>query len=217
MPTPRHGESVPLVTSPPPTHRVALARDAGAVDRERDELLRRAGRAHGAHGLGADEAGVLLAAPAEPGLDRAALDAQVVAVEVKAGLQAQRVARGEPGGRRRRGARARPTAPGRRRARAAARRRPRRCSRCRTRAPRRAASRRPRARPSCARAAARRRSPARSRARAGPARRASRSRRCGRPPRASQAAGVRAKPLQVALVVGGVGDRQVALARPGGR
>src|SRR5205814_8132660 len=39
----------------------------------------------------ADEAGVLLAAPAEAGLDRAALLHQVVAVEVEADLEAQRV------------------------------------------------------------------------------------------------------------------------------
>ena len=45
------------------------------------------------NGVGADEARVLLAAPAEPGLDRAALLHQVVAVEVKADLQAQRVVR----------------------------------------------------------------------------------------------------------------------------
>ena len=59
-------------------------------------------RARRAHRVGADEAGVLLAAPAQPGLDRAAILGQVVAVEVEAGLHAQRVARAEPG---RRGAR----------------------------------------------------------------------------------------------------------------
>ena len=48
--------------------------------------------------LGADEARRLLAAPAEAGLDRAAVLGQVVAVEVEARLEAQRVARAEPDG-----------------------------------------------------------------------------------------------------------------------
>ena len=39
MPTLRHGESVPLVTIAAAEHRVALAGDARALDRERDELL----------------------------------------------------------------------------------------------------------------------------------------------------------------------------------
>ena len=95
---------------------------------------RRAGLAHGAHGVGADEAGVLLAAPAEAGLDRAALLHQVVAVEVEAHLQAQRVARAQPG---RLGAAGHDRVPDRRGVlarRRSARRRPRPCSRCRTRA-----------------------------------------------------------------------------------
>src|SRR5580704_7736964 len=54
--------------------------------------------ANGADGVGADEPRVLLAAPAEARLDRRTLDAEVVAVEVKAHLQAQRVTRAEPRG-----------------------------------------------------------------------------------------------------------------------
>ncbi len=80
---------------------VALAGDPWAVDLEGDELLGRPALADGAHGVRADEAGVLLAAPAEAGFDRAALDAEVVAVEMEADLQAQRVAGAEA---RRRGA-----------------------------------------------------------------------------------------------------------------
>src|SRR6185312_7566966 len=75
---------------------VALARDARAVEREGDELLARARLADGAHGVRADEARVLLARPAQPGLDRSALLHQVVAVEVVTDLQAQRVAGGQP-------------------------------------------------------------------------------------------------------------------------
>ena len=43
MPTPRQGESVPLVTIAAADDGVALAGDPGAVDRERDEPLGRAG------------------------------------------------------------------------------------------------------------------------------------------------------------------------------
>src|SRR4051794_21945319 len=67
----------------PPRDGVALTRDAGAVDLERDELLRGPGLPNRAHRLGADEARVLLAAPAEARLDRPALDCQLVAVEVE--------------------------------------------------------------------------------------------------------------------------------------
>ncbi len=48
--------------------------------------------------LGADEAGRLRAAPAEAGLDRVALGRQVVAVQVEADLEPQRVAGAEPAG-----------------------------------------------------------------------------------------------------------------------
>ena len=67
------GDSVPQVTSPPPWIGVALAGDAGAGEHERDELLRRAVLAGDPDRVGADEARVLLAAPAEAGLDRAAV------------------------------------------------------------------------------------------------------------------------------------------------
>src|SRR6185295_19074874 len=55
------------------------------------------GLAHGPDGVGADEAGVLLAAPPEAGLDRPAVLGQVVAVQRQAGLEAQGVARAEAG------------------------------------------------------------------------------------------------------------------------
>src|SRR3954467_10316459 len=97
MPIPRHGDMVPDVTSPPPTTGLPWRRDPGTSHGERDELLVRSGLADRADGLGADEPRVLLAAPAEAGLDRPALLHQVVAVEVEADLQAQRVARAEPG------------------------------------------------------------------------------------------------------------------------
>src|SRR5437764_13522631 len=45
-------------------HRVAGTRDAATVDRERHELLGRAGSAHRAYGVRADEVRVLAAAPA---------------------------------------------------------------------------------------------------------------------------------------------------------
>src|SRR5256885_10473400 len=81
-------------------HRVALARDARSVDHERHQALSRAGLAHRAHGVGADEARGLLAGPAEPGLDRPALLHEVVAVQVEADLEAERVARRQSGRRR---------------------------------------------------------------------------------------------------------------------
>ena len=78
-------------------HRVAPARDALALDREGHELLRGPFGTRGRDRLRPDEARLLLAAPAEAGLDRVAVLGQVVAVEVKAGLEAQRVARGQAG------------------------------------------------------------------------------------------------------------------------
>src|SRR4051794_33915143 len=76
-------------------HRVALARDAGPRQDERDELLRGAAGALLRNGLGADEPRVLLAAPAEPRLDGAARLHEVVAVEVEADLEPQGVAGAE--------------------------------------------------------------------------------------------------------------------------
>ena len=52
-------------------------------------------RAHPRDGVAPDEARLLLAAPAQAGLDRAALLHEVVAVEVEADLEAQRVAGAE--------------------------------------------------------------------------------------------------------------------------
>src|SRR5439155_7456999 len=76
---------------------IALTRDA-LLDREGDELLARSRLADGAHGVGPDEARVLLARPPEPGFDRPARLHQVVAVEVVADLEAQGVAGAEPRG-----------------------------------------------------------------------------------------------------------------------
>src|SRR6185437_8538331 len=76
---------------------IALAWDAGSGDDEGRKLLGRLVLADGSYRFGADEARVLLATPSEPGLDRAARLHQVVAVEVEADLQAQRVARAQPG------------------------------------------------------------------------------------------------------------------------
>src|SRR5204863_8322697 len=77
---------------------VARPRDAALLQHEGDQPLGGTGLAHGAHRLGADEVRLLLAAPAQPRLDRPALRREVVAVEVIAHLQAQRVARGETRG-----------------------------------------------------------------------------------------------------------------------
>ena len=79
-------------------HRVAFARDAGALDLERRQLLGSALAARAGDRLGTDEPGCLGAAPAEPGLDRVALGRQVVAVQVEADLEPQRVAGAEPAG-----------------------------------------------------------------------------------------------------------------------
>src|SRR4051794_34409127 len=54
-------------------HRVALARNPGALDLERGELLDRAFATGGGDRGGPDEAGGLGAAPAEAGFDRVAL------------------------------------------------------------------------------------------------------------------------------------------------
>src|ERR1700729_1211554 len=78
-------------------HRVPLAGDALSLDRERDELLVGALSAGRRDRLGADEPGGLPAAPAKARLDRTPILAEVVAVKVKADLEAQRVARAETG------------------------------------------------------------------------------------------------------------------------
>src|SRR5687768_18506102 len=78
--------------------RVSLARDAALGDDERDQPLFGPGVAGSGDRLGPDEARVLLAAPAEAGLDRVSIGVHVVAVEVKADLEAKRVARSEAGG-----------------------------------------------------------------------------------------------------------------------
>ena len=158
--------------------RVARTRNARTVDRERNELLRRTFGAACSDRLGADEAGLLLTAPAQTGLDRPAVLAEVVAVQVKADLEAQRVARTEAGGHRPGVNQRVPDARGVGRVAAAARPRPRRCSRCRRRA---SPRRRPGPRSSASSAAARvgeARRPAGGHADPGP--QASRSRRGGR-------------------------------------
>ena len=135
---------------------------------------------------------------------------EVVAVEVEADLEPQRVAGAEAGrhGAARRAAR--PRAPAPPRARSGARPRPRPCSRSRRRAL--GAGDRAASRCACAAAARRRASSADDRARlAGPARRASRSRRSRSRHLGVEVGGVLGEPGEVALVVGGVGDRQVAV------
>src|SRR5215212_11567300 len=72
-----------------PCDRIALPSDAAVADDEGHEPLRRPRGPHGRDGRGPDEPRRLLAAPPEAGLDRPAVLAQVVAVEVVAGLQAQ--------------------------------------------------------------------------------------------------------------------------------
>ena len=99
MPTPRQGDSVPLVTSPPPTTGLPWRGIPGPVIANGTSFSAGPASRTARHGLGADKARVLLAAPAQAGLDRPALLHQVVAVEVEADLEAQRVARAEPGGR----------------------------------------------------------------------------------------------------------------------
>src|SRR5687767_2257868 len=73
--------------------RVARPRDPGVGERERHELL---GWIEVAERVGAYEAGLQLAAPAETGLDRRAVLGQVVAVQVEADLEAERVPRAQP-------------------------------------------------------------------------------------------------------------------------
>ena len=151
----------------------------------------------------------LLAAPAEPGLDRVALRGQVLAVEVEADLEPQGVAGAEPARRRPRRRAAPPRSPGRPRGRSAARPRPRRCSRCRRPAP---GGRRPaRPRPASARGSSTPESlgddAARLRALHGEHRVA-----VGDVADAtSNRAGARPSHSRSVLVVGGVGDRQVAI------
>ena len=219
IPCSSEGEWVPLVTTPAsapsgPITRVALARDPPPGQDERRELLCRALGAGGGDRLRADEPRLLLAAPAEPGLDRVAVLGQVVAVEVEADLEAQRVAGAEPG---RHGAApraARSRALRRVRAGRGSRPRPRRCSPCR---------RRGTPPPAtaivavCIRAGS---SPS-----AMPGDDPARVRALHRQHRpvgeavgdlAVELAGVIAEPGEVALVVGGVGDGQVALDRRAG-
>ena len=97
MPRSRHGENVPLVTSPPPSDRVALTGDPGPSIANGTSFSAGPGGPRGGDRLRADEPRVLPAAPAEAGLDRPAILAQVVAVEVEAGLEPQRVAGAESG------------------------------------------------------------------------------------------------------------------------
>ena len=93
---------MPLLTTPTCSlagqDRVAVAGDAGALDQERGQLLGRALGAGLGDGLGAEEAGRLHAAPAEAGLDRVALGAELVAVQREADLEPQGVAGAEPAG-----------------------------------------------------------------------------------------------------------------------
>ena len=204
------------MTSPPPITGLPGRAIPGPSIANGTSFSRGPGGARPRDRLGADEAGLLLAAPPEPRLDRVAILAQVVAVQVKADLEPQRVARARArrGSRRRRAAR--PTPPARRPDRAAARRRPRPCSRCRTRAsPRRATDRsqqciRVRQRPVGEAAA-------RARARRGPWT-ASIANRVGDVDHVDvELRGVRLHPLEVLLVVGGVGDGQeLALGQPVG-
>ena len=75
-----------------------MARDAGALDRERRQKLGGPLGAGAGDGLGADEPRPFDAAPAETGFDRVALGGQVVAVQVEADLEPQRVAGPSPQG-----------------------------------------------------------------------------------------------------------------------
>ena len=98
MPCSRLGESVPEVTSPPPSTGLPWRAMPGPVRTNGTSFsCGPASRVVGDR-LGADEAGGLLHAPAEAGLDRAARLHQVVAVEVKADLEPQRVARAQARG-----------------------------------------------------------------------------------------------------------------------
>jgi len=83
---------------PTAEHRVARARYPRPLDHERHQPLDGRRTPRGSHRSGADEARLLLAAPAEACLDRPAVLAQVVAVQVKTDLEPQRVAGTEPRG-----------------------------------------------------------------------------------------------------------------------
>ncbi len=85
------------MTTPPLAYRVARSRDPLPLDHERHELLAARPRARGGHRVCPHEPRLLLAAPAQPSLDRVALLTEVVAIEVKADLHPQRVSRPEPG------------------------------------------------------------------------------------------------------------------------
>ena len=208
---------MPLLTMPDllvaEQDRVAVAGDAGALDQERRQPLGGALGPGGGDRLGAEEPGRLLAAPAEPGLDRVALraSARCRAAGSRPRGAACRGRRGRRGRRRRRAARPRsaPPPPGR----AAARPRPRRCSRCRRRAP-----------------AGGRSAPARTRIRGGSSIPSGASQDLARVRSLHgehrvavgdvadadvEVAAPAAEPGEVGLVVGGVGDDQVAVvAKP---
>src|SRR5262249_47247509 len=79
-------------------HRVAVAGDPGALDREGGQALGGALGARLRDRGRAEEPRRLLAAPAEVGLDRVALGAQLVAVQRVTDLEAQGVAGAEPAG-----------------------------------------------------------------------------------------------------------------------
>ena len=182
----------------------------GALDLEGRQLLGRALGARRGDRLGADEAGPLLAAPAEAGLDRVALGRQVVAVQVESRPRAAacRGRRARRGRRRRRAAR--PRSPARPRGRSAARPRPRRCSRCRRRAPGGRRSRTAATRIRGGSSTPQRRGDDRARVRAlhGEHRVAVGDVADGD----VEAAAPAPEPGEVGLVVGGVGDEQVAVA-----
>ncbi len=93
---------MPLVTTPisSPSWRTGLpSRGIPLIlDLEGDEDLGRALGASAGDRLGADEPGLLLAAPAEARFDRVALRTQLVAVQRITDLQPQRVAGAEPAG-----------------------------------------------------------------------------------------------------------------------
>ena len=103
MPIPSDGENVPLVTVPTGSSPARIGLPWRGIPRsvidEGDEPLGGSVGAGGGDGLGAGEARLLLAAPAQTGLDRVAVRAHVVAVEVEADLEPERVAGAEPAGR----------------------------------------------------------------------------------------------------------------------
>ena len=103
IPRSRHGEKVPLVTTPPPATGFPGGRSPAPSIGKATSFSRGAGGAGRGDGLGADEAGRLLAAPAESGLDRVASTRHVVAVEVgsrprAAACRARRAHRRGPAG-----------------------------------------------------------------------------------------------------------------------